>query len=119
MSDPLPAELLRAVSERSGRIALIVGAGCSLEQPTGLELSRVYAQRAHDRLVLDGVLAPGDCDDPTDLSAVAKAVFDRTGSQIDLVRRLPRNEFRLARPNTGYLTAAALLREGVISAVLT
>ncbi|MFZ0169310.1 MAG: hypothetical protein WAL64_07790 [Candidatus Dormiibacterota bacterium] len=36
-----------------------------------------------------------------------------------LVARLPQSEFRLARPNDGYLIAAALLREGVLSTVLS
>lgn len=115
----LPAELLLAVSERSGRIALVVGAGCSLEYPTNLRLSSYYANEAHRKLVLDDLLAVGDCSDPDDLSSVASALTTRHASQSALVQRLPRNEFRMAQPNSGYLIAAALLRERVVSAVLT
>ena len=115
----LPAELLHAVSERRGRIALVVGAGCSIEGPTNLHLAAFYAQEAHRQLVLDGLLTAGDCSNPRDLSAVASALRTRHASQSALVQRLPRNAFRLAQPNSGYLIAAALLREGVINAILT
>lgn len=115
----IPAELLWAVAQRQGLVALVVGAGCSLEAPTGLKLARDYAEDVHRLLVADGVLVDGDCVDPTDLSLVATAVHDRTGSQAPLVERLPRNEYRTARANDGYLYAAALLREGVVSCVLT
>lgn len=115
----LPADLLHATAERRRQVALVVGAGCSLEAPTGLKLARTYAEDAHAQLLRDGVLADGDCIDPADLSALASAVFVKTGSQADLVLRLPVNGFRLARPNKGYLLAAALLREGVIETLLT
>ncbi len=115
----LPDDLLQAVAERRGRIALVVGAGCSLEAPTGLELSSAYAQRIHERLLIDGVLAAGDCDDPTDLSAVASAVYAKRHSQAEVVARLPRNQFRNAQANDGYLAAAALMREGAVSAILS
>lgn len=116
---PLPPELLHAVAERGGRIALVVGAGCSLEHPTNLLLAGAYAERAHRQLVADGVLGGTDCANPSDLSAVASAVVAKVGLQAPLVRCLPRNDFRMALPNAGYLIAAALLREGVIEAVLT
>lgn len=116
---PLPPELLLAVSERSGRIALVIGAGCSLEHPTNLRLSSFYAEEAHRKLLLDDLLAAGECPHPSDLSAVASALQTRHSSQSALVQRLPRNEFRLAQPNTGYLIAAALLRERVVNAILT
>jgi hypothetical protein len=119
MPAPLPSELLHAASEPSGRLALVLGAGCSLEPPTGLQLASVYSESAHAQLVLDHVIQDGGCSTPSDLSALASAVYSATGSQVDLVRRLPRNDFRMARPNSGYLIAAALLREGVINAVLT
>jgi hypothetical protein len=115
----LPDQLLHAVAERMGRIALVVGAGCSLEAPTNLELSSAYAQQIHEQLLIDGVLDEGDCDDPSDLSAVASAVYSRRESQAEVVTRLPRTRFRNARANDGYLAAAALLRERAISAVLT
>ena len=75
----------------------MVGAGCSLDAPTGLELSRVYALEANRKLEQDGILTPGECPDPTDLSAVASAVHTKNGSQAAVVARLPRAEFRTAR----------------------
>jgi hypothetical protein len=118
-SGDLPDQLLQAVADRSGRIALVVGAGCSLEYPTNLELSRVYSLEIHAGLVRDGVLADGDCDDPADLSAVTSAVWAKRTSQAEVVSRLPRTEFRNARANHGYRAAAALMREGSVSAILS
>lgn len=115
----LPDDLLQAVAERAGRIALVVGAGCSLEQPTGLELSSTYARQVHEQLLIDGVLEGGDCDDPTDLSAVASAVYTKHHSQAEVVTRLPGNRFRNAQANDGYLAAAALMREGAVSSILS
>lgn len=118
-ADAVPADLLHAVAERRGHVVLVVGAGCSIEHPTGLKLASEYAVEAHRDLVLDGVLDQGACADPQDLSLVASAVWDRHGSQAAVVERLPRARFRTARPNDGYLLAAALLREGAMSCVLT
>jgi hypothetical protein len=115
----VPADLLHALAECRGRVVLVIGAGCSIEPPTGLKLSSEYAVEVMRQLVLDGVLDEGDCDDPEDLSLVASAVWARHGTQASVVERLPRGEFRTARPNDGYLIAAALLREGAISCVLT
>lgn len=116
----LPPELLHAVAERGGRIALVLGAGCSLEHPTSLKLASVYSEDAHRQLVANGVLASADCANPADLSAVASAVAAKCdGQQAPLVKCLPREKFRLAQPNAGYLVAAALLRERVLAAVLT
>ena len=115
----MPADLLHAVAECQGRVVLVVGAGCSIEQPTGLKLASEYAAEVLRELVLDGVLDDGDCDTPQDLSRVAGAVWSRHGRQAAVVERLPRAEFRTARPNDGYLVAAALLREGAVSCVLT
>lgn len=97
----------------------MIGAGCSLEPPTGLKLSSTYAREAHQQLLLDGVLDDGDCDDPDDLSAVASAVWTKRGTQRAVVEQLPRNRFRNAQANPGYLVAAALLRERAVTAVLT
>jgi len=115
----VPSDLLHAVAERAGRIALVIGAGCSLEPPTSLELSSTYARDVHQQLVLDGVLNEGDCHDPDDLSAVASAVWTKRGAQRAVVERLPRSRFRNAQANAGYLVAAALLRESAVTAVLT
>jgi hypothetical protein len=115
----LPDKLLQAVAERTGRIALVVGAGCSLDAPTCLELSSTYAQQIHERLIIDGVLEGDECADPTDLSAVASAVYAKRHSQAEVVARLPTNRFRNAKANDGYLAAAALMREGAVSAILS
>ena len=121
MSDvpSLPSPLLHAVGERKSRIALIVGAGCSLEYPTSLKLASAYSQDVHAMLVRDGSLAEGDCTSPWDLSALASLVKQKTGGQSALVNCLPRSEFRMAQPNDGYLIAAAMLREGVFETVMT
>jgi hypothetical protein len=115
----LPAALLRAVAEKSGRLALVVGAGCSLEAPTGLELASTYSLEAHRRLIQDGLLTEGECAFPDDLSALASAVWAKHDDQSAVVERLPRSDFRQAQPNSGYLMAAALLRERAVSFVLT
>ncbi len=62
---PLPSELLHAVAERAGRIALVVGAGCSLEPPTGLQLATTYSLDVYRQLVHDGLLTEGECDGVT------------------------------------------------------
>jgi len=115
----LPSPLLHAVGERKRRIALVLGAGCSLEHPTNLKLASVYSQEAHDMLVRDGDLSGGDCSTPADLSALASVVKAKKGGQAALVKCLPRPDFRLAQANDGYLIAAVLLREGVIETVMT
>ncbi len=118
---PLPSELLQAVSSPGGgKIALVLGAGCSVEPPTNVPVSRVCSTEIHRQLVADGVLQNDDCKDPEDLSAVADAVFTKRNSQRDVVERL-RDQYglNLATPNDGYWIAAALLCEGVISSVVT
>ncbi len=115
----IPADLLYAVASRDGRISMVLGAGCSLEAPTSLKLSWQYSVEVHDALVADGVLSNGDCSDTGDLSELAEVVFARTGSQHEVVRRLPISTFRLARANSGYLHAAALMIEGSVSCIAT
>jgi len=110
----VPADLLHAIAECQGRVVLVVGAGCSLEPPTGLKLASEYAVEVLNELVLDGVLADGGCHDSQDLSLVASTVWARHGSQAAVVERLPRAKFRTARLNDGYLIAAALLRERAV-----
>lgn len=86
---PLPPELLQAVSSRGGgRIALVLGAGCSVEAPTSIPVSNVCSNEIHRRLIADGVLQNGDCSDPGDLSILADAVFNKRNSQRDVVERL-------------------------------
>lgn len=79
----------------------------------------MYSIEAHTALVRDGVLAEGDCENPADLSLLASAVAAKVGGQAELVRRLPLTRFRQAVSNTGYRVAAALLREGAVSSVMT
>lgn len=70
-------------------------------------------------LLLDGVLVEGDCPNPDDLSVLADSVFAKRGRQSELVDRLPQDQFRRARANSGYMLVAALFQESVISSVLT
>jgi|SRR5438034_2307233 len=117
----LPPELLQAVSSPGGgKIALVLGAGCSVEAPTNIPVSSDCSNEIHRRLVDDGVLQNGDCSNPGDLSVLADAVFSKRNSQRDVVERL-RDQYglKLATPNQGYWIAAALLCEGAISSVVT
>ena len=98
---------------------LILGAGCSLEEPTGLPLARDLASKCYRLLVENQVLRQGDVDDPQNLSAVADAVFEETDHQRHLVDLFPPGRFRDAEPNAGYCIAAALLLEGAVSNVMT
>jgi hypothetical protein len=82
-------------------------------------MARECAQIAHAALVAEGVLSPGDCADASDLSAVADAVWAKTGQQTPVVKHLPLSKFRRSEPNRGYLAAAALLRERALAGVLT
>src|SRR4051812_48950347 len=116
----LPTELLQAVSaEEGGKIALVIGAGCSFEAPTSLPFSKGLSEDAHRQLIENGVLAEGECPDPSDLSKVADAVYAKTGSQAALVSVLPLARFENAAPNDGYDLAVALLREHAVSDVMT
>lgn len=117
----LPAELLQAVSAPGGgRIALVIGAGCSIEPPTCVPDSRACSEEVYRRLVADGVLQNGDCTDPSDLSLVADAVFAKKNSQHDVVERLcDQYDLKLATANHGYLIAAAMLFEAALCSVVT
>ena len=115
----VPPDLLQAVVSRRGRVALVVGAGCSIEAPTRLKLSREYSLEVHRQLVADEVIQEGECQDVDDLSALAEFVAEKTGSKEAVVDRLPSREFRGAKPNSGYLDAVALMIEGAVSCVIT
>ncbi len=117
----LPAPLLTAVSTPGGgKLALIVGCGCSYEAPTSIPLAGTCSQESHDRLVANNVIGDKDCSVPWDLSALADAVVNKTKSQAPLVDQLSQHyPFKDATPNDGHLLAAAMLREGVVSTVLT
>lgn len=116
----VPASLLEALSHpQGGLVTIVIGAGTSLENPTGLPLAGDCSEDAYRRLVADTILDAASCATPRDLSAVADAVFEKTNGQGELVRRLPVSRFRLASPNDGHLIAAALLREGALASVLS
>ena len=116
----LPPALLNAVADAAGgRIVLVVGAGCSVEPPTSLKVSREYSLAAHHRLLSDGVLDAGECANPDDLSSLADAVWAKTGGQGELVSRLPLRDFQFATPNEGHMLAAAMLAERAVSSVMT
>ena len=117
---PMPPELLEAISAKAGgRIVLVIGAGASVEPPMELPLADECAEKAHRKLLHDQILEDGDCDKPSDLSCLADAVYEKTGSQVDLVSRLPVERFRTVTPNRGCLIAAALLREGALKSILS
>lgn len=119
-SSELPAPLLEAISSRAGgRVVLVLGAGCSYEDPPGLPLAGQLAERCFNELVADGVLSADACSDSQDLSAVADAVVAASGDQCPLVERFPPDRFRLAEPNDGYQLAALLMRERALHAILT
>lgn len=116
---PIPPDLLAAASDRQGgKWVLVVGAGASVEQPTGLPTGAQCSIEAHRRLRADGVL-DADCAHPWDLSEVADAVYARDGKQAALVQQLPVNRFRTAEHNSGHLIAAVLLAEGSLAGVVT
>lgn len=117
----LPNDLLLAVSASGGgKVALIVGAGCSVEPPTGIPTARECSTEVYRRLVDDGVLQDGDCPDPGDLSALTDVVVTKTRSQADVVVRLvDQFPLKLPTPNDGHLVAAAMLCEGAISSIVT
>ena len=116
----LPSDLLHGIRAPSGgRVVLVLGAGCSNEEPTSLPLAGDLSENCYQQLVAEGVLGEGDVHDQRDLSAVAEAVYIATGSQSDLVDRFPPDDFRSAEPNPGYLIMAALLLEGALRDALT
>lgn len=117
----LPPELLRQISADGGsRVVLVVGAGASMQAPTNLKSGASYSFEAHRKLVADGVLKQDECSDPYDLSALADVVYNKaSGSQKELTSRLPKDDWRSARPNLGHLLAAALLTEGALRHVVT
>ena len=116
----LPSNLLQAISSPSGgRVVLVLGAGCSKEEPTSLPLAGELSAQCYRKLVDDNILAEGEVNDQSDLSAVAEAVVQKTGKQSALIERFPQGDFRQAEPNEGYLIMAALLIEGAIADALT
>ena len=117
----LPSSLLSAIAAQEGsRVVLVVGAGCSFEQPTGLPLAGTCSEDAHRRLVADGILKDGECAEPWNLSALADLVKTKCNNkQNELVSRLPTTEFKNASPNEGHKIAAALMLEGAVWNIVT
>ncbi|MDZ4722314.1 MAG: hypothetical protein SGI97_00155 [candidate division Zixibacteria bacterium] len=119
----LPPELNQAVAATGGgKITIVAGAGCSLEEPTSIPLSGDWAKESHARLLADGYLVDGECTDPQDLSCVADAVAARHGgSQRHLVNQLISQypSLKTPTPNKGHLLAAAMLSEGAIASIVT
>ena len=100
-------------------MVLVLGAGCSVEEPTDLPLSGDFAEDCHRRLCADGVLHDNEVSDHRDLSAVADAVSLKTGRQRDFVDRFPIGDFHGARANEGYKIMVALLLEGALTDAMT
>jgi hypothetical protein len=115
----LPPSLIAAIASLDGRVALVIGAGTSVEDPTGIAASRATSAAAHRVLIERGILVEGDCDTPDDLAKLADVVVQKRGSQAELVAALPVDKFRTSNPNRGHLLAAALLMEGAVSAIVT
>lgn len=118
----IPSDVFKALVDSGGaQITLILGAGCSMEEPPGLKSAAVLAKEAYSYLVADGVLPKDTLDesDQWDLTKVADAVKVETGSQSDLTKRLPVTEFINAACNDGHRTAVALMLEGAIAHVVT
>lgn len=116
----IPSHLLRSVCEPGGgRIVLVLGAGASMDPPTSLKSGASVSIDAHQRLVADGLLSIGEVKNEWDLAELADVVWSKFGSQKELTDRLPRHEWRMAKPNRGHHEAAALLAEGAVRSVLT
>ena len=124
----LPEPILAAAVRRPlGGISIIGGAGCSLDEPTSIPLSRRCSEDAYHQLEADGLLKASDCAEDAhalaevvgDLSKLADIVYKKYGSQQYLVDRLPISKFRFARANEGYLLLGALFREQVIASFVT
>lgn len=116
----VPAGLLSAVIADGGsRLAIVIGAGCSVEMPTAMPLAGDLSEEACRRLVSEQVLVEGECQDPRNLSALASLVYQKTGSQAALVRQFPLDRMRTAPGNDGYKFLIALMLEGVISHALS
>ena len=90
-----------------------------MEEPTNLPLSGDFSEECYRQLIADGILATGDVGNKRDLSAVAEAVFAKTGSQEALVSRFPPEKFRNAPANNGYKIMAAFLLEGAVTDAMT
>lgn len=118
--EEFPPDLLQAIAAAGGgQVALVIGAGCSVEPPTEIPLAGALSRAVERRLVLDGVLADGECANPWNLSQLTTLIWQKTGNQSGIVTRFPLDRMRLAKPNLGYKLLVALMAEGAISHVLS
>lgn len=115
----IPPNLLGSIANAQQSVVLVMGAGCSYEAPTCLPLGGPLSNETHRKLLEDKVLDHGECTDPWNLSELASLVYNKTGSQSDMVSRFPLNRMKTARPNRGHSFLAALMSEGAISYVLS
>lgn len=114
-----PHWVLDAVVSCESRIVMVIGAGCSKERPTSLPLASECAEEGYRKLVEDEVIQEIEGLDKKDLSAVADAAYEATGSNDALVQRLSPQQFQNARPNYGHKLVVALMLEGAIQDVVT
>lgn len=116
----VPPPLLHAIAaDAGGQVALVIGAGCSFEPPTSLPLGGQASAEAHAQLLKNGVIADGECPNPTDLAELASTIYAKEGTQQTLVAELPINKFRLAKPNLGYKLLVAMMVERAITYALS
>lgn len=118
----IPTDVLKALVEPGGaQITLVLGAGCSMEEPPGLKSAKVLAKEAYSRLVEEDVLPEETLEENErwDLTKVADAVETQTDSQRALTERLPVTKFINATCNDGHRIAVALMLEGAIAHVVT
>ncbi len=118
----IPAALIAAICDTQGRaISLVLGAGCSMESPTGLPSSSDCSREVLRMLVRDGIVQQSDVSDPSDLSNVADVTVRATkNDQTPLVHALLTSyDFLDAQPNSGHLDAIALMLEGSVLQIVT
>ena len=114
----IPAALRAALAAPpGGQIALVIGAGCSIDPPTSRRTAREYATQAYRQLEERGTIAAGSCN-PENLGSLADAVFAARGTQKDLVDIL-RPQLLNAPAHDGHKLAAALLAEQIVGLILT
>ncbi len=115
----IPSSVLKAAGDPGGgKLVIVMGAGCSIEDPSGLPDSRTCSLEIWRRLQYDGVLENGDCSNPEDLcvwqTLCTRSVEIRARWSIAF-----RQSSDSVAPNAGSMLAAALLREGVAQNIVT
>jgi hypothetical protein len=116
----IPPELLQSLAAPGGgQVAVVIGAGCSVDPPTSIPLAGDLSEAVERQLVLNGRLQANQCPNPRDLAALASLVFQICNNQVELVQCFPIQRMRLARANLGYKLLVALMAEGAIGHVLS